>query len=89
MRTSETRLGRERSKSKQASKQINRRRGWSSEIEGLIVTDLSAGVLRLDGGPELGDLEPFPFPRRAASSARHVPLLDLAAAASSECTTSG
>jgi hypothetical protein len=46
-----------------------------------MVTDLGAGVLRLDHGPELGDLEPLPFPRGSATRARHVSssLLDLAA----------
>lgn len=38
-------------------------------------TDLCAVVLilGLDEGPELGDLEPLPFPGRPAASVRHIP----------------
>jgi hypothetical protein len=39
----------------------------ASEASGRL-TDLGAGVLRLDEGPELGDLEPLPFPGHLLSS---------------------
>jgi hypothetical protein len=47
-------------------------RGAMHQATGDQITDLGVGVLRLDRGPELGDLEPLAFPRRSASSgARH------------------
>jgi hypothetical protein len=56
-----------------------------------MVTDLGAGVLRLDHGPELGDLEPLPFPRGSATRARHASssLLDLAASSDRQPVTDG
>jgi len=47
------------------------------------ITDLGAGVLRLDRGPELGDHEPLAFPCRSASSAARHHHPSAAAAASS------
>lgn len=55
-----------------ANKNSKMRRGEGKGKASGAGTDLGAVVL-LDEGPELGDLEPLPFPGRPAASVRHIP----------------
>jgi hypothetical protein len=73
-RTAEIEAGGRTYARREQEDEARRREGKGREASGA-GTDLGAVVLLLglDEGPELGDLEPLPFPGRPAASVRHIP----------------